>query len=154
MKKSLSLFTGLSLVIFSQQMYAGSDDGFTPLPKSTVVPSIVTPATQAPIHTPAQDMLALTNRLHVLNQTDVAMAAASAKLNQLLQNHPERLIRLKASIVKANRDPVVQGELSDIRKRVRAGIIQDDPQDMDLYEALTAVRQIQMHDKKDPQAIY
>ena len=95
-----------------------------------------------------------TKRVPIIGKEAIDQVEASAVLNDMLKKHPERLIRLKAAILKANQDPTVQGELSDARKRIRTYVIQNDPADIDLLEALTRARTIQEHNNRESQAIY
>jgi formaldehyde-activating enzyme involved in methanogenesis len=138
---------------------SGTDDGFTMLPKSSIIPATATPLIPSqpitvPTNQPNVGRFNATNRVPIIGQEAVAQAEATAVLNDMLKKHPERLIRLKAAILKANQDPTIQGELSDARKRIRNYIIQNDPADIDLLEALTRARTIQQHNNREAQAIY
>ena len=83
-----------------------------------------------------------------------ALEQSSLKLKQLIVNHPERMKRLEECINQANKREDIQRKLNEVRALVRDYVIKNDPQDMDVYQALTGVKMAQEYYNGKTAGIY
>lgn len=72
-----------------------------------------------------------------------ALNDAGMRIGNLVNRHPERMQRFKDCVNNANKQAEIKKHLDAVRAEVRDYVIKNDPQDLDLYDALSKQRAIQ-----------